>query len=258
MERIDKILSNYGGVSRAEAKVLLKAGKVKVNGETVKDSGAKVSDNDKVELDGKTLSLKKYRYFMLNKPAGYISSTEPEPGDNSPNVISLFKKEGIKGLFPVGRLDKDTTGLLLVTNDGELGHRLTAPGKHVDKTYLAKVKGRLTEDAVQAFEKGFDFKEFTSAPARLEILNVGSNDEVIVNGSDTAAVFSTAKVTISEGKFHQVKRMFLKVGCEVVELKRLSMGKLVLDESLKPGEYKELTEDELKNGIIRQYRCSNI
>ncbi len=245
MERIDKILSNYGGVSRAEAKVLLKAGKVKVNGEIVKDSGAKVSEDDNVELDGRKLSLRKYRYFMLNKPAGYISSTEPEPGDTSPNVISLFKKEGIKGLFPVGRLDKDTTGLLLVTNDGELGHKLTAPCNHVDKTYLAKVKGRLTEDAVQAFEKGFDFKEFTSAPARLEILNVGSNDEAIVNGSDTAAVFSTAKVTISEGKFHQVKRMFLKVGCEVVELKRLSMGKLVLDESLKPGEYKELTEDDL-------------
>ena len=245
MERIDKILSNYGGVSRAEAKVLLKARKVKVNGEIVKDSGAKVSEDDNVELDGRKLSLRKYRYFMLNKPAGYISSTEPEPGDTSPNVISLFKKEGIKGLFPVGRLDKDTTGLLLVTNDGELGHKLTAPCKHVDKTYLAKVKGRLTEDAVQAFEKGFDFKEFTSAPARLEILNVGSNDEAIVNGSDTAAVFSTAKVTISEGKFHQVKRMFLKVGCEVVELKRLSMGKLVLDESLKPGEYKELTENDL-------------
>jgi 16S rRNA pseudouridine516 synthase len=244
MERIDKILSNYGGVSRAEAKVLLKAGKVKVNGETVKDSGAKVSENDKVELDGKTLSLKKYRYFMLNKPAGYISSTEPEPGDTSPNVISLFKKEGIKGLFPVGRLDKDTTGLLLVTNDGELGHRLTAPGKHVDKTYLAKVKGRLTEDAVQAFEKGFDFKEFTSAPARLEILGVSSNEEIF-NGSETSAVFSTAKVTVSEGKFHQVKRMFLKVGCEVVELKRLSMGKLVLDENLKPGEYRELTETDL-------------
>ena len=245
MERIDKILSNYGGVSRAGAKVLLKAGKVKVNGEIVKDSGAKVSEDDNVELDGRKLSLRKYRYFMLNKPAGYISSTEPEPGDTSPNVISLFKKEGIKGLFPVGRLDKDTTGLLLVTNDGELGHKLTAPCKHVDKTYLAKVKGRLTEDAIQAFEKGFDFKEFTSAPARLEILNVGSNDEAIVNGSDTAAVFSTAKVTISEGKFHQVKRMFLKVGCEVVELKRLSMGKLVLDESLKPGEYKELTENDL-------------
>ena len=245
MERIDKILSNYGGVSRAEAKVLLKAGKVKVNGEIVKDSGAKVSEDDNVELDGRKLSLRKYRYFMLNKPAGYISSTEPEPGDTSPNVISLFKKEGIKGLFPVGRLDKDTTGLLLVTNDGELGHKLTAPCKHVDKTYLAKVKGRLTEDAIQAFEKGFDFKEFTSAPARLEILNVGSNDEVIVNGSDTAAVFSTAKVTISEGKFHQVKRMFLKVGCEVVELKRLSMGKLALDENLKPGEYRELTETDL-------------
>lgn len=232
MERLDRILSNYGGVSRAEAKTLLKAGKVKVNGETVRDGGVKTDENDRVELDGRLLCTKKYRYFMLNKPAGYISSTEPEPGDDSPNVISLFKKEGIKGLFPVGRLDKDTTGLLLITNDGELGHRLTAPGKHVDKTYLAKVRGRLSEDAVRSFEKGFDFKEFTSAPAKLEILSTDCNDDEF---------FSTARVTISEGKFHQVKRMFLKVGCEVAELKRLSMGNLMLDESLKPGEYKELT-----------------
>ena len=128
MERIDKVLSNSGGLSRAEAKLYIKNGRIKVNGTVVKDPGLKINEEDEVLIDGKAVNTSKFRYFMLNKPTGYISSTEPEPGDRSPNVISLFKEEGIKGLFPVGRLDKDTTGLLLVTNDGELGHRLTAPG----------------------------------------------------------------------------------------------------------------------------------
>lgn len=233
MERIDKVLSNSGGLSRAEAKLYIKNGRIKVNGTVVKDPGLKVSEEDEVLIDGKAVNTSKFRYFMLNKPTGYISSTEPEPGDRSPNVISLFKEEGIKGLFPVGRLDKDTTGLLLVTNDGKLGHRLTAPGKHVDKTYLAKVKGHLGEEAKAAFAQGFEFKDFKSAPAKLEIL-------------ETKEDFSTAKVTISEGKFHQVKRMFLKVECEVVELKRISMGCLKLDESLKLGEYRELKKEELE------------
>lgn len=236
MDRIDKLLSNYGGVSRAEAKNLLKAGRVSVNGTPVRDPAFKAGESDEILLDGKKIITKKYRYFMLNKPAGYISSTEKEPGDDSPNVIDLFKKEGIKGLFPVGRLDKDTTGLLIVTNDGELGHRLTSPGKHVDKTYEAKVKGILTQEHVTSFSKGFDFKEFSSAPAVLEILKVNETTE-----------YSVARVTISEGKFHQVKRMFLKVGCEVVELKRISMSNLKIDESLKPGEYRELSEDEVIN-----------
>ena len=232
MERLDKILANNGGVSRADAKLYIKKGRVKVNGTVAIDVGMKVAESDEVTIDGRTLNLAKFRYFMLNKPAGYISSTEAEPGDDSPNVISLFRDEGIKGLFLVGRLDKDTTGLLLVTNDGELGHRLTAPGKHVDKVYLAKVRGELTEDAVKAFDAGFEFKDFVSAPAKLEILNVGND-------------FSLAKVTIHEGKFHQVKRMFQKVGCEVVELKRISMGSLTLDENLELGEYRELRPEEL-------------
>lgn len=239
MERLDKTLSNYGGLTRSDAKQALKAGRVKVNGAVVKDPAVKAAETDEVTLDGKQLVLSKYRYFMLNKPAGYISSTEPEPGDLSPNVISLFKKEGIKGLFPVGRLDKDTTGLLIVTNDGELGHRLTAPGKHVDKTYVAKVKGELNDSAVEAFAAGFEFKEFTSAPAVLEIIETGLDSD----GGECAV----AKVTIHEGKFHQVKRMFQKVGCEVAELKRISMGALNLDETLKPGEYRELKPEELKN-----------
>ncbi len=239
MERLDKILSNYGGLTRSDAKQALKAGRVKVNGAVIKDPAVKAAETDEVTLDGKQLVLSKFRYFMLNKPAGYISSTEPEPGDMSPNVISLFKKEGIKGLFPVGRLDKDTTGLLIVTNDGELGHRLTAPGKHVDKTYVAKVKGELNDSAVEAFAAGFEFKEFTSAPAVLEIIETGLDSD----GGECAV----AKVTIHEGKFHQVKRMFQKVGCEVAELKRISMGALNLDETLKPGEYRELKPEELKN-----------
>lgn len=239
MERLDKILSNYGGLTRSDAKQALKAGRVKVNGAVVKDPAVKAAETDEVTLDGKQLVLSKFRYFMLNKPAGYISSTEPEPGDLSPNVISLFKNEGVKGLFPVGRLDKDTTGLLIVTNDGEIGHRLTAPGKHVDKTYVAKVKGELNDSAVEAFAAGFEFKEFTSAPAVLEIIETGLDSD----GGECAV----AKVTIHEGKFHQVKRMFQKVGCEVAELKRISMGALNLDETLKPGEYRELKPEELKN-----------
>ena len=239
MERLDKILSNYGGLTRSDAKQALKAGRVKVNGAVIKDPAVKAAETDEVTLDGKQLVLSKYRYFMLNKPPGYISSTEPEPGDMSPNVISLFKNEGVKGLFPVGRLDKDTTGLLIVTNDGEIGHRLTAPGKHVDKTYVAKVKGELNDSAVEAFAAGFEFKEFTSAPAMLEIIETGLDSD----GGECAM----AKVTIHEGKFHQVKRMFQKVGCEVAELKRISMGALNLDETLKPGEYRELKPEELKN-----------
>ena len=239
MERLDKILSNYGGLTRSDAKQALKAGRVKVNGAVIKDPAVKAAETDEVTLDGKQLVLSKYRYFMLNKPPGYISSTEPEPGDMSPNVISLFKNEGVKGLFPVGRLDKDTTGLLIVTNDGEIGHRLTAPGKHVDKTYVAKVKGELNDSAVEAFAAGFEFKEFTSAPAVLEIIETGLDSD----GGECAV----AKVTIHEGKFHQVKRMFQKVGCEVAELKRISMGALNLDETLKPGEYRELKPEELKN-----------
>ena len=245
MERLDKILSNYGGLTRSDAKQALRAGRVKLNGAVIMDPAVKAAETDEVTLDGKQLILSKFRYYMLNKPAGYISSTEPEPGDLSPNVISLFKNEGVKGLFPVGRLDKDTTGLLIVTNDGELGHRLTAPGKHVDKTYIAKVKGALDESAVKAFASGFEFKEFTSAPAKLEILQ---NLQEQSQGAETAdnEPMAQAKVTICEGKFHQVKRMFQKVGCEVVELKRISMGTLALDETLKPGEYRELSPEELK------------
>lgn len=244
MERLDKIISNYGGLARSDAKQYIKIGRIKVNGKTEKDPGFKICESDEVLLDGKKINMEKYRYFILNKPKGFISSTEPEPKDDSPNVISLFKKEGIKGLFPVGRLDKDTTGLLIVTNDGKLGHGLTAPGKHVDKTYFVKVNGILTEESVKAFWNGFEFKDFVSKPSLLEIIEVVENENKCEKDYPG---YSLAKVTIKEGKFHQIKRMFLKVGCEVTELKRISMGTLYLDDDLEPGKYRELSEIEIQN-----------
>ena len=234
MERLDKILSNYGNMTRSQAKECLKKGRITVNDSVAKDGSLKVSDGDEIKIDGKTVNRIRFRYFMLNKPSGYISSTEDEPDGSAKNVISLFKDENIKGLFPVGRLDKDTTGLLLITNDGELGHRLTSPSAGIDKTYVAEVKGVLTPKDIDVFKAGMEFKEFTAKPAKLEILGINEKE-----GS------SVARVTISEGKFHQVKRMFLKVGCEVTALKRISEGTLMLDENLKPGEYRELSPDEI-------------
>lgn len=237
MERLDKVISNFAGITRTEAKEYLKKGLVTVNEIVVKDGSSKVKDEDEIKVKGETLDREKYRYFMLNKPKGYISSTEEDVNSQAKDVISIFAKEKIKGLFPVGRLDKDTTGLIIITNDGELGHKLTAPSRDVKKTYEAELKGILKEEHIQAFEEGFVFKEFTSKPARLEIISVNEKEEK-----------SVARVTISEGKFHQVKRMFLKVGCVVTELKRISEGSLELDETLNPGEYRKLTVEEI-NGL---------
>lgn len=232
MERLDKIVSNAGIASRSETKAYIRAGRVKVNGNVISNEAFKVGENDTITVDGKNINTAKYRYFMLNKPAGIVSATEDK---KEKTVTDILKNEGVKNLFPVGRLDKDTTGLLLITNDGETGHRLTSPNHNVDKIYEAKVKGIVDENAIKAFKEGFDFKEFSSKPAVLEILSVDKENEI-----------SFTRVTIHEGKFHQVKRMFERVNCEVTELKRLSMGKLSLDESLKEGEYRELTQEEIQ------------
>lgn len=232
MERLDKVVSNAGIASRSDTKAYIRAGRVRVNDNVVCNEAFKVSENDIISFDGKNINTAKYRYFMLNKPAGIVSATED---NREKTVIDLFKAEGVKNLFPVGRLDKDTTGLLIITNDGELGHRLTAPNHHVDKVYEACVDGILGESAVQAFEEGMGFKEFSSKPAKLEIISVNKENNT-----------SFARVTIHEGKFHQVKRMFERVGCTVTALKRTSMGSLKLDDSLKEGEYRELGSDEIK------------
>ena len=231
-QRIDKILSNLGYGSRSELKKLCKSGLVKVNGKVINNPGVQVDvENDEILFDGEKVVYKEFIYLMLNKPDGYISATFDK---RDPIVLDLIDKEDlIFEPFPVGRLDKDTEGLLVLTNDGQLAHRVLSPKKHVSKTYYAKVEGVVIEEDVKAFAEGVTLDDgYETMPAELEILK---SDEI-----------SEIELTIHEGKFHQVKRMFESVGKKVVYLKRLSMGKLKLDEGLALGEYRELTEEEVK------------
>lgn len=231
-QRIDKILSNLGYGSRSELKKICKNGLVKVNGKTINNPGVQVDvENDEIIFDGQKVVYKEFIYLMLNKPDGYISATFDK---KDPIVLDLIDKEDlIFEPFPVGRLDKDTEGLLVLTNDGQLAHRVLSPKKHVPKTYYAKVEGVVTEEDVKAFLEGVTLDDgYETMPAELVILK---SDEI-----------SEIELTIHEGKFHQVKRMFESVGKKVVYLKRLSMGKLKLDESLELGQYRELTQEEVK------------
>lgn len=231
MMRLDKYLADMGIGTRTEIKKYVRQGKVKIDGEVVKSPEIKVNpDVQTVSYLDQSVSYEKFEYYMLNKPAGVVSATTDE---KDKTVIDLITAKKRKDLFPVGRLDKDTEGLLLITNDGELAHRLLAPKKHVDKVYYAKVKGKVTEEDVKAFKEGVSLGQGEMArPAALEIL---VSDEI-----------SEIRLTIQEGKFHQVKRMFISVGKEVVYLKRLSMGSLVLDEKLPLGAYRPLTNKELE------------
>lgn len=228
--RIDKYLCELNKGTRKEVKEYIKKGQIRVNGNIVKDPGYKVDENnDTVEFINEILTYNKYVYYMLNKPAGVVSATEDK---HDKTVIDLIKPEDIRpGLFPVGRLDKDTVGLLLISNDGELAHNLLSPTKHVDKTYFVKVKGALKQEHVEMFRQGLQLSDFITKPAILEIVSTGEE--------------SSAKVTIKEGKFHQVKRMFAKIGTEVVYLERIQMANLKLDEHLLQGEYRALRDDEL-------------
>lgn len=229
--RLDKLLANMGYGSRKDVKSLLKKKQVFVNAVVVKDGSKHVNPEiDIVEVNGKQVVYKKYIYLMMNKPPGVISATFDH---KEKTVIDLLTEEHqYFEPFPVGRLDKDTEGLLLLTNDGELGHRLTSPKKEVGKTYYAKIQGIVTESDVEVFKKGIVIDDgYQCKPAHLDILR---SDEV-----------SEIEITITEGKFHQVKRMFEAVGKKVVYLKRLQMGKLKLDEKLALGKYRELSEEEL-------------
>jgi len=232
MIRLDKYLADMGIGTRTEVKKLIHQGKVKVDDCIVKLPEQKIDTaTQKVFCEGQELGYKEYEYYMLNKPAGYVSATIDA---KDKTVLELITDKKRKDLFPVGRLDKDTEGLLLITNDGDLAHRLLAPKKHVDKLYYAKVEGVVTEEDIKAFAEGVDIGEDkVTRPAVLEILK---SDEV-----------SEIHLTIQEGKFHQVKRMFEAVGKKVIYLKRISMGTLYLDENLKLGEYRALTEEELKH-----------
>ncbi len=235
--RLDKFLTEMKCGSRSEVKERIRKGSACVDGQAVLDPGFKVDpDRMRITLNGAAVGWAETEYYMLNKPPGVVSATED--GLHT-TVVDLITDSKRKDLFPVGRLDIDTEGLLLITNDGALAHRLLSPNRKVDKVYLAHVTGRLPEDVRERFAEGLVLKDGTALrPASLTFLKEPRE------AGETAA---KALLTIREGKFHQVKRMFEAVGGTVVYLKRISMGPLSLDEALKPGRYRALTQDELRS-----------
>ena len=233
--RLDKFLVACAVGSRTEVKNLLKAGRVTVNGKKEKSAKLQIDEErDEIRFDGQVLEYEEFVYYMMNKPKGVISATEDPKHRTVLDLLDDIAQS--KEVFPVGRLDIDTHGLLLLTNDGQLAHALLSPKRHVDKTYLALVKGVMTQEDVETFAKGIPLKDFTCQPAILEIISI-----------DTEKNQSQIRVTIAEGKFHQVKRMVGYCGKEVVDLQRLTMGTLVLDENLQRGEWRRLTKEELEN-----------
>lgn len=249
--RLDKFLADTGYGTRSTVKQLLKKSAVTVDGVQVKKADIKIdTEKNVISVNGKIVQYEEYEYYMMNKPAGVISAATDE---REKTVVDLISDKKRRDLFPVGRLDRDTVGLLLLTNDGNLARRLLAPGKHVDKVYRVKVTGILDEEDVKAFREGIDIgDEKLTMPADLRIISV--NECPLISGDNSEAdngwikTYNTdAEVTLREGRFHQVKRMFEKRGHEVVFLKRLSMGALKLDDSLTEGEYRRLTEEELKS-----------
>ena len=228
--RLDKYLTNRGIGSRSQVKALIKSKKVFVNNVLENKPERHIDENnDIVSLDGVNLEYNKFYYYMLNKPPGVLTAVKDNNYKTVMDIMDVTPKEG---LFPVGRLDKDTEGLLLITNDGELSHNLLSPKKHVNKTYYVELNGELIDSDIDLFAKGLDIGEKNiTKPAKLEILS-GRN---------------RAYITITEGKYHQVKRMFQAIGLTVTFLKRISMGSLILDKNLKSGGYRKLTEEEISN-----------
>ena len=230
MERLDKIIASQGQYSRSDVKKLVKQGRVTLDGAAVKSSDIK-ADPEKavIAIDGRVLGYKKHLYIMLNKPKGVISATE-DP--TQPTVIDLVPKElRREGLFPAGRLDGDTTGFVLITDDGDFAHRILSPKNHIMKTYIATLQRELTEADIEAFRNGIELKDGTLC---LE-----------AQVSAVAGTVPMAQVKICEGKYHQVKRMFAALGNKVLELRRIKMGELSLDEKLSEGQCRELTQEEL-------------
>ena len=230
--RIDKLLSNSGYGSRKEVKQLLKSGSVFCNDEKITDAKKHVDpDKDFITVYGEQVHYKEFIYLLMNKPAGYISATED---DRLKTVLDLLEPEdAIKKPFPVGRLDRDTEGLLVLTNDGQLAHEVLAPKKHVPKRYYAVIQGIVTEKDVELFANGITLDDgYVTKPGQLKILSSGPKSEI--------------ELIITEGKFHQVKRMFEAVDKKVIYLKRIKMGELELDRELQTGEYREMTEEEIK------------
>ena len=236
--RLDKYLVACAVGSRTEVKNFLKAGRVTVNGKKGKSAKLQINeDTDEICFDGQKLDYEEFVYYMMNKPQGVISATEDPKHKTVLDLLDDYAHA--KEVFPVGRLDIDTHGLLLLTNDGKLAHALLSPKRHVDKTYLARINGVMTDADVETFEQGVPLKDFTCQPAKLELVSI-----------DTEKGESLIRVTIAEGKFHQVKRMVAYCGKEVVDLQRLTMGTLTLDEDLKSGEWRRLSKEELE-GLLK-------
>lgn len=229
MIRLDKLLAETGKGTRSEVKKMILKGRVSVNGESVKDASLKINEYaDEVRLDGEKIEYVKYEYWLLNKPAGVISASKADlRNPDTPCVVDLIKERIHDDLFPVGRLDKDTEGLLLITNDGELAHRLLSPGKHVDKRYYVELDGELDEATARSIENGVDIgDDKPTLPCTIE--NIDKN---------------RCEIIIHEGRYHQVKRMFEAFNLNVTYLKRLSMGSLTLGD-LKTGEYRSIIYEE--------------
>ncbi len=232
MIRLDKMLAHMGYGTRKEVKEIIRKGFVSVDGEIIKSDDKKIDENSEVIIFDEEVKYDKYIYLMLNKPDGYISATYD---NNLPTVLDLIYGYESRNLFPVGRLDIDTYGLLLLTNDGGLAHRMLSPKYHVDKKYYLKYDGEYSDNFPKIFERGIPLDDFTTKPAKFE--NLGNNE---------------AYITISEGKFHQVKRMMEYVGCTVTYLERIEFGPLKLDSNLKRGEFRRLTEEEIASLSINE------
>lgn len=231
-ERLDKLIASQGLASRSDVKTMVKRGEVTVNGAVVKDSSVKVSYDDDVKIKGKALQQTEFVYIMLNKPKGVVSASEDRKEKTVVDILPDELKR--KNLFPAGRLDKDTTGFCLITDDGDFAHRILSPSRHVDKTYIAHVSDKIDfESAKKAFNEGVILGDGTVLlSAELELMSDNENQ-----------VF---KVTIKEGKYHQIKRMFASLGTTVTELKRISIGGLALDETLPVGGARIITTKELE------------
>ncbi len=228
MERLDKILSRQLNIARSEAKTLIKKGSVTVNGALAASGDKKCSETDAISVNGKALKAEKYVYIMMNKPKGVVSATE----DKSEKTVIDLLPDNMKrrGLFPAGRLDKDTTGFMLITDDGEFAHNILSPRHHVDKTYIAKLDKPFSDEVKADFESGMNLGEEKLLPAELKAI---CNDN------------TKAEIILREGIYHQIKRMFKKHGITVLELKRIALGELHLDKNLKDGECRYLTNEDL-------------
>lgn len=234
--RIDKLLSNLGIGTRSEIKKMIKQKQIKINGELVKNGKDQLDpDAAQVTVNDQPVAIQLTKYLMLNKPQNVITATEDASQQTVLDLIA--KNDRVKGLAPVGRLDKDTTGLLLLTNDGQLAHRLLAPHKHVAKTYQATIDGLVTSETVDKFKNGIKLKDGTLCkPADLKIISTSEDEKQ-----------SQIEITITEGKYHQIKRMFAACGMHVAALNRIAMGPLKLDSSLKPGQSRPLSENEIQS-----------